>query len=191
MEKQLAFALSLFWAAMALPAGVSASDGRLYICSGYGCTYRTRVDVSAEMQRNLASIMAGGRASAEAERQAIARAVKYFEAQATRVIGVADKPKAAMGRGGILGQMDCIDESTNTHALLKLISSMGMMRHHRVERNASRGFFVDMRYPHATAVIRSMDGRSWAVDSWYEPAGSLPDIMPLEEWRKRGVRGER
>ena len=49
-----------------------------------------------------------------------------------------------------------------------------------------RGFFLDGRYPHATAVIGDASGVKWAVDSWYEPAGGAPDIMPLREWRSRG-----
>lgn len=191
MERQLAFALPLLLAAVVMPADVSASDGRVYICSGYGCAYKTRLDVVGEMRSRLAAIMAQGKGSSEAERGAIARAVRYFEERSTGVIGVADMPKAAMDKGGILGQMDCIDESTNTHTLLKLIASLGLMRHHRVERTTSRGFFLDMRYPHATAVISDRNGERWAVDSWYEPAGSLPDIIPLDEWRRRGVRGER
>ena len=34
-------------------------------------------------------------------------------------------------------------------------------------------------------------GTRWAVDSWYEPMGGKPDVMPLDQWKSRGVMGER
>lgn len=191
MCKTPALATALFFAVIAAPAGASPPEGRIYVCSGYGCSYKTRLDITQPIARRFASIMVGGRASAEHERAAIARAVQFFETQTTEVIGVADKPKGDMGGGGAKGQMDCIDESTNTRALLEYLEGSGLLHHHQVERNASRGFFLDMRYPHMTAVIRDESGVRWAVDSWYEPAGGPPDIMHLDEWRQRGVRGKR
>ena len=60
--------------------------------------------------------------------------------------------------------MDCVDEATNTHALLVYLAKRGMLKHHKVERNASRGHFIDGRYPHWTAVISDPKGVTWAVD---------------------------
>jgi hypothetical protein len=87
--------------------------------------------------------------------------------------------------------MDCIDETANTTSLLRLAKSHGWLRYHKVSRRTSRGFFVDNRLPHFTAVIADPDGRLWAVDSWYEAGGGAPDIMPLAEWRKRGIADQR
>jgi hypothetical protein len=182
-----------------LAAAVAATTGaragaipaHLEICSGYGCYFRTRLSVTESLRRELTAIMRAGQNSATAERAAISRAVQYFERQVTKTIGVADRAKAAIGDARTLGQMDCIDESTNTRRLLDLLAAMGALRHHVVERNASRGIFLDQRYPHQTAVVRERSGTRWVVDSWYEPAGGPPDIMPLEEWRSRGVRGQR
>ena len=50
---------------------------------------------------------------------------------------------------------------------------------------------VDGRYPHSTAVLSEKGGTRWAVDSWYEPMGGKPDVMPLDQWKSRGVMGER
>ncbi|MDZ5697034.1 hypothetical protein [Chelativorans sp. M5D2P16] len=172
-------------------ARASAEPLQIHVCSGYSCTYRTSLSVGHQMRQRFQEIMQPGRHSPEAERAAIAAAVQFFERQATKAIGVADKAKGSFAGSRVLGQMDCIDESTNTQALLHLLNRLGLLRHHRVEANASRGFFLDRRYPHATAVIRAPDGRRWAVDSWYEPAGGAPDIMPLAHWRQRGVLGER
>ncbi len=177
-------ALALLWAG-------GAKAERLYVCSGYGCFYKKSMTIDAGVRRRLIAIMASGKASARAERAAVAKAVRYFETLATRVIGVRDDPKSAPGGAHVYGQMDCIDESRNTHTLLRYLERHGLLRHHTVRRNSARGFFLDVRYPHATAVLRTKSGEDWAVDSWFEPAGGTPDIMRLTEWKKRGVRGER
>ncbi|WEX07314.1 hypothetical protein [Chelativorans sp. AA-79] len=184
-------ALLLFLLAPCMPAGSQETQPWIDICSGYGCNYRTRLMIDAGTVRDLAGIMPKGATSARAERAAIAKAVQYFERRSTQAIGVADAPKGTFAGGRVKGQMDCIDESTNTRSLLMLLADSGLLRHHRVEPNTSRGVFLDGRYPHFTAVIRDGGGMRWAIDSWYEPAGGPPDIMPLAEWRKRGVGGER
>ena len=132
-----------------------------------------------------------GSASPAAEREAVRRADSYYENRAATYIGVRDKAKSDFTQSREKGQMDCIDESTNTHSLLLFLEENGLLKFHKVEHNVSRGIFVDGRYPHSTAVLRDPSGRKWAVDSWYEPTGGLPDVMPLSDWMKRGVMGQR
>jgi hypothetical protein len=168
--------------AMTMPDAV-----RIDVCSGYSCRYRTRLDLGPSDHRRFAAIMARGASSPKAERAAISKAVRYYEERIYEVTGVRDEPKSRLGASGERGQMDCIDESTNTHALLKYLAARKLLKHHTVERNASRGFFFDGRYPHSTAVIGETGGVEWAVDSWYAPMGGAPDIIPLSEWLPRGV----
>lgn len=177
------------------PQGVGGGGERgapvvLAICHGFGCKFTTRVGLTPKDERALAGYFRSVR-TAKAERDAISRAVKYAENRATAVIGIRDRAKSSSREAGHAGQMDCIDESGNTRALLLYLARKGLLRHHTVERNVSRGFLLDGRYFHSTAVIRETGGRSWAVDSWYEPAGGAPDIMLVDEWRVRGVMGER
>lgn len=127
----------------------------------------------------------------EGERAAVKKAVAVFEERATQVIGVRDEPGMAFGRPMRKGQMDCIDEAANTETLLRYLKAAGYLKFHDVLRRTARGFFIDGRYPHWTAVIRDDRGMKWAVDSWYEPGGGEPDIMPLKEWKKHGVGGKR
>lgn len=169
------------------PAHAAQANSRLTVCHGYGCAFRARLDLGSADARRFASIMAAGRASPAAERAAIARAVSYFEKRAQQVTGVRDQPKSEFGASKIKGQMDCVDESTNTDALLRYLHGRGLLKHHKIEARTSRGFLLDGRYPHWTAVIRSPDGVKWAVDSWYAPMGGAPDIFPLNEWKQRGV----
>ena len=79
--------------------------------------------------------------------------------------------------------MDCIDEATNTTSLLLVAQRRGMLKHHRVTTPVARGFFLDGRYPHATAVVKEKaSGRAYAVDSWPKANGAKPDILDLDDW---------
>ena len=166
---------------------VAAPATSIDICHGYGCAFRSRLALGAGDDRKFASILSAGRASPEAERKAIARAVSYFEKRAQQVTGVRDQPQSEFGASKIRGQMDCVDESTNTDALLRYLARRGLLKHHKVEARDSRGFLLDGRYPHWTAVIRAPDGVRWVVDSWYAPMGGAPDIIRLADWKQRGV----
>jgi len=180
--------LPLFlFAALCAPAGAQS----FRICHGYGCTFQTLVTLTSADRSQIASIMSGGRASPAAERAAIRRAVQIFEQRSKAVIGVTDRPKMDFGKGREKGQMDCVDESTNTDHFLRYLQGAGLLRHHRVAQRDSRGSFLDGRYPHFTAVLRDDSGTSWVVDSWYEPGGGPPDVMLLAEWHRRGYGGQR
>lgn len=159
---------------------------RIYVCHGFDCYFKTRLDLGATDAARFSAIMAGA-SSPQAERAAISKAVQYYETRAGEAIGVRDEPKSSFGKSGQKGQMDCIDESTNTRSLLLYLAKRGLLKYHTVEKNVSRGFFIDGRYPHSTAVIREKGGGEWAVDSWYAPMGGASDILPLSEWLPRGV----
>ena len=161
------------------------------VCHSHGCARRKKLVLGPADAKRFAAIMAAGSASPAAERAAVSSAVKHFERRAAAAIGIPDQPKSSFATSGKQGQMDCVDESTNTRALLLYLESRGLMKHHSVQRNVSRGFFADGRYPHFTAVLRDKAGGKWTVDSWYEPAGGAPDIWPLALWKTRGVMGER
>lgn len=192
-------ALLLFMAALAACTSMSsnytgaitvAKPTRIYVCHGFDCSFKTRYNVTAEDLNRFAAIMADGVSSPEAERKAIARADMFYEERAALAIGYRDEPKSSIGQSREKGQMDCIDESTNTHSLLMFLENNGWLKHHDVLSNVSRGLFVDGRYPHSTAVIRERaTGVKWAVDSWFGATGQTPDIVLLNEWRKRGVFG--
>jgi hypothetical protein len=168
----------------------NVSTGRLTVCHGFDCRNQTALTFSADDQQRLRALLATN-ADAAAERDAIRKAVQVFENAATARLGVADKPKSDLSQTGQHGQMDCIDESTNTRTFLRYLESNGLLKHHTVQTNVTRGVIFDGRYFHATAVMRDRGGQRWAVDSWYEPAGGPPDVMRLEEWLGRGQMGRR
>lgn len=164
---------------------------KIYVCSGFDCSYKTGYTITDADRARFAELLEGGSGSAAEERAALREAVSYFETQYSTAFGLWDTAKSTIGQSRVKGQMDCIDESTNTRSLLLFLEENGLLNHHKVEWNVSRGLFVDGRYPHSTAVVKDRGGKKWAIDSWYEPAGGKPDVMPLGEWMKRGVLGER
>jgi hypothetical protein len=165
---------------------VSPVSDRIIGCHGYGCEHRTEIAVQPSWFGKVAAVMRQGRSSPEAERKALREAVRIYTAYlARRFGGKPDVPKSPASLSGKIGQMDCLDETANTTSLLLVLKHNGLLVHHQVERPQSRGFFLDGRYPHYTAVI--VDSRSriaWAVDPWARMPGQKPDLLPLEEWQK-------
>lgn len=171
------------------PSQSSAATFR--VCHGYDCYYQTKVILTAKDLGRIRDLLHKGSKSPALEREALRKAIAIFEERSTATIGVRDKPRMQFGKARIKGQMDCVDESTNTDNFLRYLHSQGWLKYHQPTRKTTRGSFFDGRYPHWTAVMQDNEGLKWAVDSWFEPGGGLPDIMPLAEWKRRGYGGER
>jgi hypothetical protein len=154
------------------------------VCHGFGCSYRTEVGLSSADRGRLAALMNAGRASAAAERRAVATAVAWFD----RRVGPQAGTTGRIARAGVLtktgaGQMDCIDTSRNVTSLLLILDQLQLMKHHQVDAPVARGMILDGRGPHATAVLReSQSGNKWAVDNWTRAYGEQPEVMSLAQW---------
>ena len=164
--------------------GVAPTSDRVYICHGFGCYWRTPFTYSARDLGELRRILARGEKSPAAERKAMARAVQWSERRVAKTVGSAnDIGGLDLYNARVRGQMDCIDEATNTTSLLRVAEKHGWLKYHRVTSPVSRGFFLDGRYPHATAVVaEKAGGKTFAIDSWPHPNGALPDVMTLDAW---------
>jgi hypothetical protein len=185
--------------AIADPAAVAAATfgphsvsppttARLIVCHGFDCKYRTRVVLTGADRAKLGQLLAPGKASAKAERLAVGAAGAWFDRRIARAAGTRDHvARAGYEHAGDPKQFDCIDSSRNTTSLLLILEQLGLLRHHSVDIPVSRGFFIDGRAPHTTAVlVEAGDGRKWAVDSWTRGYGEAPEIMPLARWRTLG-----
>lgn len=161
------------------------------VCHGYDCYYQTKVILTGSDLARIQGLLKQGSKSPADERKALRNAVAIFEERSTLTIGVRDKPRMQFGKARIKGQMDCVDESTNTDNFIRYLHTQGWLKHYQPTRKTTRGSFFDGRYPHWTAVMVDERGEKWAVDSWFEPGGGPPDIMPLKEWKRRGYGGER
>ena len=123
------------------------------------------------------------RTTPDRERAAIRRAIALIEQIVGKKTGTSEDEAGTFSRLGEQGQLDCIDESTNTTFYLTMMVNDGLIRWHSVEDRAHRGLFL-RGWPHTTAVIRDRhSGRAYAVDSWFLDNGRPPYIIPLEKWQ--------
>ena len=177
-----------FIATTSVASAEGTGPARIRYCHGFGCKMRSPVVFSAGDMAQLRRIVATGRSSPAAERAALGRADQWFERKAGAQTGTSkDGAKDVYTLFTPLSEIDCVDETTNTTTLLKLIETRGWLVHHKAGRPANRGFLIDGRYPHNTATIVQIDtGQAWVVDSWVRANGEPPDIMPLSEWKRRG-----
>ncbi len=156
----------------------------LVVCHGFDCKNRTAVALGDADRAALAKLMTAGKASALAERQALARAGAWFD----RRIGGEAGTQGHVARAGVShmfdgGQFDCINSSRNATSLLLLLDQLSLLRHHTVEVPVSRGLLIDGRPLHVSAVIsEKATGTRWTVDPWTRAYGQAPEIMPLTRW---------
>lgn len=155
------------------------------VCHAFGCTNQTHIALTAADRTRLATLLAAGKASPAAERRAIAGAVQWFERRIGPVAGTTQRvARAGAAESRNPGQMDCIDLSTNNTSLFLVLVQLKLLQHHQPDLPVSRGFLIDGRLPHTTAVLREVNGgQRWAVDNWTRKYGELPEIMPLDDWR--------
>jgi hypothetical protein len=157
----------------------------VFVCHGFGCKYRAEVDFSAGDRAKLTQILAAGRASAAAERKAVAAAGAWFDKRVAPVAGTQNHVARAGAKYMYdVHQFDCIDSSRNTTSLLLVLDQMKLLRHHDVDAPEARGYFIDGRPPHATAVlVEKATGTKWSVDSWTVGYGQALEVMPLDRWK--------
>jgi hypothetical protein len=168
--------------------GIPAPEpDRIYVCHSYTCRMASPIRFSEGDLAILTEPLAKPAANPAAERAAVGKVEQMFEVIVGKRIGTSgDLPKMQFGQGNA-GQLDCIDEATNTTSLLRLLDAHGLLHHHRVLQPVARGFFVDLRYPHATAVLQEVEsGIKWAIDSWPRANAEPPVIQLLSEWRRAG-----
>lgn len=162
---------------------VHPETGRFSICHGHTCSRIATTGLGPSDWRRATADLREKAATPELERERIARAVGIME----QVVGI--KTGTASDRAGNLaglgqaGQMDCVDEATNTSVYLTLFANAGLLHWHEVHHRTSRGF-INLRGPHSTAVIRDRSsGEYYAVDSWFRDNGEPAYVIPLSTWR--------
>jgi hypothetical protein len=157
----------------------------VFVCHGFGCKYRDEVDLTAGDRAKLAQILAAGRASPAAERKAVAAAGAWFDKRVGPVAGTQNHVARAGAKYMYdVHQFDCIDTSRNTTSLLLVLDQLNLLRHHDVDAPEARGYFIDGRPPHATAVlVEKATGTKWSIDSWTVGYGQALEVMPLDRWK--------
>ncbi len=161
-------------------AGTVHAGIELSVCTDFHCRHRQTVLISAA-QWQTARTALNDASSASQERAAVAHAVARLEqivgAQTGTITDLAEN------RGvGSVGQLDCIAESKNTTAYLRLLEQQGLLRWHRVEPRQKRApWFFDSHW--AAVLKENASDREWAVDSWFRKNGQTAVVQSLPSWR--------
>jgi hypothetical protein len=152
-------------------------------CYDFGCKSTQELRFNDAHWRDIKAIFKQSQLDPDEEKQAIRRAVALMERISGDLSGThLDKAGNYPGYD-LAGQMDCIDESTNTFQYLLALEQMNLLNWHRVGLKQRRiVWFVT----HWTATITEIGSNdSYAVDSWYRDNGELPFIQPLADWKRK------
>ena len=151
------------------------------ICLHNTCSEIAFVSLSDVQWQNIESLFFPKSSSAQQERQQIKLAFALLERYTGQQTGTfLDRAENDLSHG-IQGQMDCIDEATNSTVYLRLLQNAHLLTWHTQSSRTSRGFLTS---PHNTATILELKTQQrFAVDSWFEANGESPHIVPLAEWK--------
>lgn len=155
---------------------------RFSICHEHTCGEITEISLSAGQWAVVRQEFSETAPDPAAERRQIAAAVARLERLVASQAGTgADQARNFPGLGQA-GQMDCVDEATNTSAYLIMLQQDGLLHWHQAGPRLSRGV-LQLSAPHFTATIdEPATGARFAVDSWFEANGRRPHIVPIETW---------
>jgi len=156
----------------------------LTVCFDFGCKTRQEVYVHTPEWRVIAAHLSASRNAAD-ERDRVATVVAFME----RIVGALTPTDRDRGGNDFegddrAGQMDCIDESTNTTSYLNLFQERGLLKWHRVKDPVYRApRILDQHW--AAQIEHTETGQHYAVDSWYEDNGERPYVQTVEAWKRK------
>lgn len=163
-------------------------DPRLHaipVCYDFACKNRSLVSLSLPEWKQIAAWFDPPAKTPQQELQKIKQAVGWMEVLIGRHTPThrdlaASLPPIDNYRDLFPGQMDCIDEATNTTTYMQLFQQHGLMRHFRVVETAYRKAIIDQHW--AAQIQEKTSGKLYVVDSWFHPNGYLPVIQAREKW---------
>ncbi|WP_249225705.1 hypothetical protein [Tardiphaga alba] len=162
------------------------SASSMTVCYGFTCKRRHIFDFTTADRSALTKIMAGGKASAVAERAAVQKAVIWFDRRVGPVIGTSKRiAKADFRYFDDKHNFDCWDTTRNVTSLLLIMQDWGLLKHHTVGNPHYRGNALALQTPHNTAVLLDKATRAeWTVDMWTQAFAQPPAVMPVAQWVK-------
>jgi len=177
--------MRLFAVLLFVLAGAAQADERVRICYGYGCLVQADiVYAEARLQDVLQALKQAN--DPAAERAVLAAEVGRLYAWAGEQSDIHNDRGGNYADGGIPGKMDCIDHSTSTTRLLRMLEARGGLRWHRVLEPAVRNFALIFPAHYSAVIEEKTDGEAarFVVDSWFVDNGQPAVILPLDEWKK-------
>jgi len=170
---------SLAAVCLALAAAGAARSEEVTICFNYGCSSEAKVSYSPLELGQVQSELADAD-SPLAEREGVARAIGWLYFYAGLQSPIWRDRGGNLDDGGLPGQMDCIDHSTNTTAYLQLLERRGWLRYHSVGERVDRGTLLTVHW--GARLVERGSAAEWVVDSWFLDPGHPATIYPLKEW---------
>lgn len=159
---------------------LSCNADEVSVCYNYGCAVTAKVAFRANDLREIRSVLKPA-TDAAAEREAISQAIGLFEIFVGQQAPTSADKGGNLNDDGVDGRMDCIDESANTTAYLRLLENRGWLKYHRVLEPVKRApLLVNEHWAARMAEIQS--GHEFAVDSWFFDNGQPAEIFRLEDW---------
>jgi hypothetical protein len=150
------------------------------ICYNYECSRHAEVALSEAQWQEIVALFTPPAPSAQQERERVRHAVARMEGFVGAVTPAGQDLGGNVAGSGKSGQLDCIDESTNTTTYLTLFQRAGLVTWHEVAERVKRDrWIIDV---HWTAVLQEKNGARYAVDSWFLDNGQPPYIQALEDW---------
>ncbi len=150
-------------------------------CSNYDCARVQLANFWPREWKKVEKQFQPKAKNAAAERLQIAKAIQTME----RIIGPITGTDGDLGdtfRKTGEGQLDCVDESTNTSVYLDLLRQDGLIRFHTIGAPQTRAPLL--KWPHQTAVIvEKKTGEVYAVDSWFTDNGGRVYVVPIVVWK--------
>lgn len=152
------------------------------VCHGNSCRLRTEVSLSPAEWAQVRALFDPPPKDAAAERQQIARATGLLEIFTGRQAGTLEDAPGMGVHWNPDGQLDCIDETTNSTAYMRMMAADRLIRFHDIGLPANR-FVISAWGPSNTATIKERaTGKLYAVDSYFRANGEPADILPLDVW---------
>jgi len=177
---------------------VKSPGERVTICFNYGCLSTATMHYDEARLRQIRNLLHGAQGAAE-ERARLAEAIGRLLGWAGEQTPIAADRGGNYADDGVYGKMDCIDHSTTTTRLLRMLERRGALRWHRVLEPEVRTRLI---FDHWTAVIEEVPRSPYrddsplaqprfAVDSWFNDNGRPAVIQPLDDWKDwEGPRGK-
>ncbi len=172
--------LNAYMAAKRLPA---PTVERFPHCQGYGCPTVKFIELNKTDWKKIEKAFGRKAKTAEEERNSIARTIGTFEQVVGPLTGTENDKRGTFIQTG-KGQLDCVDESTNTTIYMMMLKEKGLINFHDIEQPQVRYPIVSGRgWMHQTAVITEKEtGKQYAVDSWFEDNGVNAWVVSIEGW---------
>lgn len=151
------------------------------ICHNHTCSKTAFIHLSDSQWSTIMALFDPLAKNAEQEREYIKQAIVLLENMTGEQAGTSGDRAENYVVNGVNGQLDCIDEATNTTVYLRMLSEANLLLFHQQASRISRGGLLS---PHnTTTIIETASNTRFAVDSWFDDNGQPPVIIPLTLWK--------